>query len=732
MDDIVKEFLIESHENLDRLDSEFVALEKNPDDKELLSSIFRTIHTIKGTCGFLDFPKLEKLTHAGETLLSRLRDGHLRLNNTITSVLLELIDAVRTILGQIEVTGLDGNEDYSLIINKLDQCTGSRRVIKNKPKKTNSDSAIEMIAPDLPIEAVIADSIDDSLDIENAHPQSAQDTSIRIHVDLLDKLMNLVGELVLARNQIVQYSQHIKEADFIASTQRLSTITSELQNKVMKTRLQPISTIWSKFPRLVRDLAASLNKEVNLRMEGEETEIDRSLIEAIKDPLTHILRNAIDHGIEQPAIRQERGKRKEGTISLAAYHEGGQVIIEISDDGNGIDIEGVKIKAMNLGWFNKNQLDLMPDQQLYNLILMPGFSTAAEVTAISGRGVGMDVVKTQVEKIGGRLDIQSTFKEGLNLKIKIPLTLSIIPALIIDCEAGRYAIPQVNLVELLLINNEDNKKVEWIYNLPVYRLRGQLLPLVRLADLLAENVIEPMPEKLQKNLSVIVLKAGEKQFGLLVDNILDNHEIVVKALTKKLKNLGVYLGATILGNGQIVLILDAMGIAQRAGMLSNEKKKINLNPLQEREPVKPKQKYLLVQIAANQIGIPLEAVTRLEQISKKTIEISGGNPVIQYQDGIMPLINMSALLFNQNEKSTNDEDKQLIVVIAQGKEHLGFIVEQIVDTVEEDLPYHELFSRDMVLGSGVIKGKVTEIIDVERIIQRFSEKVGPKSAGKLV
>lgn len=710
-DEIINEFLLESHENLDQLDRDFIELEKNPQNKELLTSIFRVIHTIKGTCGFLDFSHLEKVTHQGESLLSKLRDGALILNTEIVSALLAMIDAVREMLACIEKTGKDGEKDYSALIERLTLCCSGLSAVSEKPKQKKAPAKAVPVAQESVVEVAVEEQVEET----NPSPGvMAKDSAIRVNVDLLDNLMNLIGELVLSRNQIMQYCQNSNNSNFFNSTQRLSLITTELQEKVMKTRLQPISNIWKKFPRMVRDVSTTLNKKVRVEMRGEDTEIDRSIIEAIKDPLTHILRNSIDHGIEHPEIRKQLGKEETGCINLCAYHECGQVIIEIIDDGNGVNLNAVKEKAIKLGWFSEAQLQQMSDSSITQLILKPGFSTATEITSISGRGVGMDVVKTQVEKIGGILELKNQEGMGLSLKIKIPLTLSIIPVLIINCCATLYAIPQVNVVELLRINNEEGGRIEWIYDLPVYRLRGKILPLFSLQELF-EKKSEKNKEKFHTVINIVVLQAGAQQFGLIVHEVNDSQDIVVKPLAKLLKSIGIYLGGTILGNGHVALILDAVGLAHRTNLNSGMQKFI-----QEAPPANfanhAKESFLIMMVSNHQIALPLDWVARLEVFNKETFEQAGSLKVVQYRNSLMPLIYLNSVLYPASGEQ-QDTPHACVVVVHHKEGYIGIIVDAIIDTIEEEVAYNKILSRSVVIATTVMKGKVTEILDLSKILE---------------
>jgi two-component system, chemotaxis family, sensor kinase CheA len=546
-DDILREFLVESNENLDLLDREFIQLEKEPNNRDRLASVFRTIHTIKGTCGFLGFTKLEAVAHVGENLLSRLRDGELALIPEITTALLRMVDAIRQMLQSIEAIGSEGERnDADLVetLTRLQQGEGQGSTTPAAVPATpvppapveaatqvsassNGAAKIEICpAPELLPEppATLEPSVAEppahehaaaehtgneppSRDLHDASQGAAptrggsvSDSSIRVDVVLLDKLMNLVGELVLARNQILQFSNATEDGAINAPSQRLNLITTELQEGVMKTRMQPIGNIWSKFPRTVRDVATACAKKVRIEMEGKETELDKTIIEAIKDPLTHIVRNSVDHGIETPARRLAVGKTEDGRLLLRAYHEGGQVIIEISDDGAGLDGEKIRRKAVEKGLISAEQSSKLSDREAVNLIFLPGFSTAEKITNVPGRRVGMDVVKTNIDKIGGSVDVQSKPGAGTTVRMKIPLTLAIIPALIVTNGGERYAIPQISLLELVRLDGEDARnRIELIQGVPVYRLRGRLLPLVYLERELSSNPAE-IPAKAKRRL----------------------------------------------------------------------------------------------------------------------------------------------------------------------------------------------------------------------------------------
>ena len=777
LDDIVKEFLVESYENLDQLDKDLMALEDAPDDRSRLSSIFRTIHTIKGTSGFLAFPKLEHITHVGENLLVRLRDGALQLNAEITSGLLSMVDAVRSILGQIDTTGTEGEEAYEALVATLGRLKNGEsaaapaapaaatseqteieveQVIRElssdvaaavsesttKSKKSRSSKAkIKAVtaeaAPAAPAVAAPKPAPAAQADNDHDHPApvqaaaaapavkkearqadngeggggSAADSSVRIDVHLLDKLMNLVGELVLARNQIMQFSQGIEDAALAAASQRINLITTELQEGVMKTRMQPIRNAWSKLPRVVRDLSISCGKQVQVKMEGAETELDKTILEAIKDPLTHIVRNSVDHGIETAEVRKANGKPGEGTLWLRAYHEGGQVNIEIADDGAGISVDRVRQKAIEKGMITAEQAAAMTDRDAIQLILLPGFSTAAKVTNVSGRGVGMDVVKTNVEKIGGTLDIHSTVGHGTTLRIKIPLTLAIVPALIVTCDEDRYCIPQVSLLELVRLEGERARKdIELMHSVPVYRLRGQLLPLVFLDE---ELKLRPRRSDEERRscdvVNIVVLQAEDRQFGLVVDHINDTQEIVVKPLGQHLKGLATYAGSTIMGDGTVSLILDVLGIAQQSHVLSAHGTRSLIDNSGDRgDQNMVGISWLIVDPQdGTRAAIPLSSVSRLEEIRSDAIEKTGRQQVVQYRGEIMPLVSLN----DYGQVEPDEHGAISLVVYNDGRRNIGVVVGRIVDIVNEA---DQAFS-DESCETRIIAGRVTRVVHLEQL-----------------
>ena len=765
MDDLIKEFLVESNENLDRLDSELVKLETDPSSQDLLSSIFRTIHTIKGSCGFLGFSKLEKVAHVGESLLSRLRDGKLSLTPEFTSGLLAMVDAIRTMLGEIQNTDQDGNETYPDLIETLNKLQNQGQEPPSKPaaeaplpketsKKKQGDSPKENSAnsvssasvptqpdhappvqpePPVPPVAALGETSPAQHPTDDSRSKNAAAETIRVDVHLLDRLMNLVGELVLTRNQITQFSARQSDPNLVSPAQQLNLLTSELQEEVMRTRMQPISNVFDKFPRVVRDVATARGKQVLIEMEGKETELDRSLLEAIKDPLTHIVRNSVDHGIEMPDERVARGKRPEGRLVLRACHEGGQVLVEISDDGAGIDTARVKSKAIERGVITAQQATRMSEGELLNLVFLPGFSTAEKVTNLSGRGVGMDVVKTNIDRVNGTVDLQSYPGKGTTIKIKIPLTLAIVRAVIIQSRGKRFAVPQVNIQELVRLEADRVRTdIESVHGVPVYRMRGRLLPLIYLSEelKLAKKAADQAEQGEATN--IVVLQANDHPFGLVVDEINDSEEIVVKPLSKHLRALKIFAGATIMGDGKVALILDVVGLAQNANLLSEagdralaEKTAELAESLDQNRA--EKQTFLLFAGPDDaRMALPLSTVARLEEFRASDVEKSGGEWVIQYRGKILPLIRLDVVLeerrsrLRHGNKTVEPDPLQVLVCNNEGRT-IGIIVERILDIVEDRADVKSPATREGILCAVVINDRVTELIDIP-VIQRIAEE----------
>jgi two-component system chemotaxis sensor kinase CheA len=689
--EVIREFLVESYDNLSRLDQELVELEKRPKDAELLASIFRTMHTIKGTCGFLGFSTLEGISHQAENLLSQLRDGQRELTPELVSMILTTVDATRKVLGAIESTGEEGPDRFEELVERL--------------KSAAQGTAAPAPAAEHPEGAKPEE--------DSAKSTAVADSTVRVGVGLLDKLMDLVGELVLIRNQILQFNTEREDASLNGTSQRLNLITTELQGGVMKTRMQPIGVVWNKFPRVVRDVSVALGKQIRLEMEGAGTELDRTIIEAIKDPLLHMVRNSCDHGIEPPDVRARLGKPPEGRLALHAYHEGGQVNIEIRDDGAGIDVARVKQKALENGLLRPEQIEKLSEREALNLIFVPGFSMAKSVSNVSGRGVGMDVVKSHIEKIGGVVDIVSRLGEGTTIKLKIPLTLAIIPGLVVTSGGERFVIPQVSLIELIRLEGDSKEKhIEHVHGTPVYRRRGSLLPIAYLSRVLG---LEPAGQADAVNM--VVLQAEDRQFGLVVDGINDTQEIVVKPLGEQLKGLSVYAGATIMGDGRVALILDVLGIGQQSGVLTESREQVRTAVQQKTQAGDEKQRLLLFGAGSfKRLAVPLSMVARIEEFPRSSIEKAGGRQVVQYRDQILLLVPLHEVL-EPGSPQVETAGQVQVIVFNDGDRSVGLMIDQILDVAEEAVTVHQKTSRKGLLGSAVVGKHVADFLDLNYVLR---------------
>jgi len=726
MSAIIAEFLAESVENLDSMDQDLVELEKNPDDSEVIERIFRTIHTIKGTCGFLAFSKLEAVTHSGETVLAHLRDRTLRPTPEVTTSLLRMVDSVREILAHIEKDGTEGDADYSEIereLNAIDaQVAGGKKKTSTQAKPSKGTAAATpKTGPVTPESAKRDLDRDPSPSPETPAAPAVGESNLRVDVAVLDLLMNLVGELVLARNQISQNLAGHADPALVTASQRLDAITGDLQEAVMRARMQPISSILTKLPRFVRDLALSAEKQVEIDLHGEETDLDKSVLEAIKTSLLHLVRNAVDHGIESPEERESKGKPKTGHIQLRAAHEGGAVLIEVRDDGAGLDNEGIVKRAISSGVASEDELISMTQAQIEHLVFRPGFSTAKKVTNVSGRGVGLDVVRTNVESIGGSVEMQSEPGRSTTFRIKIPLTLAIVSVILVRSVGQRFAIPQSSVVELVRLGRGDKDLgIEFIHGVPVYRLRGRLLPLVTLSDELglhsgAEAIVAE---------SIVVMQGDDRQFGLLVDSIDDSQEIVVKPLGPRLVGLP-FAGATILGDGSIALILDVLRLGLKAGVVSDAR----LHSLEHEPapaPVAPPGtiRMLLLQGTDDErMALDLSRVSRLESVDRSRIERVGDTTVIQYRGEILSLIDLQQALPERRSSRRSDDAPQssneasVVICVIDGRP-CGVLVHRILDIVDADLSDATAGSREGVKSCAVIEGRVSEVIDLATVIRR--------------
>jgi len=723
LDELTREFLIESQEGLDRMERCLTELEERPQDADLIGDIFRSVHTIKGTTGFLGFKRLEKLAHSGENLLGLVREGKLTADGPTTTGLLELLDGLRSILKSIEVEGSEGDGEDTVLIARLDELQLPAHAHAKQPHvqaTVHAGAAVDVVPQHkAEPEAAIAAPAAAAPVLEKAHAEpevdagksrtaaagSAAESTLRVDVTLLNRMMNLVGELVLTRNQVLQATA--ADPNLTLLSRRLDMVTADLRESVMKARMQPVSNIFSKMPRIVRDLSQMLGRKVRLQMEGQETELDKSLLEAIKDPLTHAVRNSLDHGIEPPEVRQAAGKDAEGTLRLRAVQEGSHVVIEVSDDGAGIAVEKVRAKAIEKGLITADKAANLVERELLQLVFLPGFSTAAAVTNVSGRGVGMDVVRTNVEKIGGKVELESMAGKGTTMRMRIPLTLAIIPALIVRSLEQSFALPQGALSELVHVPPEQAEaSIEWLEGAPLYRLRGKLLPLVFLDRLLMPQAEHGVRER---DNFIAVLNADGRQFGLVVDGLADPEEIVVKPLSAVLKNIGLYSGATVLGNADLALILDPGAIALRAGVTMSSDEKTGRGATHEAEAETAKNpEYLLVEVADRQAAVPLADVLRIEQLQVSRIEYIGYRPVLNFEGQLLPVDDTGGVLA---AVAGNPEAHVIVVVCREGNRQVGIAVSQVLDVAAGG----DLFEAGTSARAGgvtLLKSRVTGVVNL--------------------
>lgn len=608
MQEILNDFLTESNEMLEVLDQRFVTLESDPNNTDLLNEIFRAMHSMKGSAGFLGFNNLVDVAHRGENILNKLRQGEMAVNPAIISLILETIDVIKAIMADIRESGADSHVATAAIAAKLDDILNGKTIaaapapMEAVAPKVEA-AATPVVAPQtlgeilvndglaskeqvldaltaqqhqaepktplgeilLQAKAITERALDQALHKQEKQPKPAEeDATIRVETKRLDSVMNLVGELVLGRNRLIKIGTQLEqnhEADpqvrvLSETLAQLNLVTTDLQLAVMKTRMLPIKKVFAKLPRMVRDLSQKLNKQVQLEMRGEETELDKSVADEIGDPLVHLVRNAIDHGIETPAERQAKGKQAGGQLTIAASQEGNSIVIRINDDGRGIQVEKIKAKALAKGLISEAELATMEHREVLNLIFLPGFSTAEQVTDVSGRGVGMDVVRTNIRKINGSVDLESEPGKGSQIIIKLPLTIAIIQALMVEVERSIFAIPLSTVIEAVRISRSDIKTIN---GREVLHLRDRVLPLIRLAQ-----EFDIPTDKERERFYVVVAALGDRRVGVVVDELRSQEEVVIKSIWDYLETVKGVSGATITGEGKVVLILDTSELVQNA------------------------------------------------------------------------------------------------------------------------------------------------------------------------
>ena len=745
MDDLLREFLTETNESLDTVNVELVRFEQDPNNAKILDNIFRLVHTIKGTCGFLGLPRLATLAHSAETLMGKFRDG-MPVTEEAVTIILATIDRIKEILDTLEQQQQEPAGTDDDLISQLDRmvvqglaaasvAAGPAPVAATPPQAAGTlcDQVLERPlkpgevslddlerafrdtpGPDAasttaPKPARKSDAAPAANGSDDKNESKVANQSIRVNVDTLEKLMTMVSELVLTRNQLMEMARRQTESEFKVPLQRLSNVTAELQESVMKTRMQPVGNAWQKLPRVVRDLAAELGKSIELEMHGAETELDRQVLDRIRDPLTHMVRNSADHGLETPADRLAANKPEKGTIRLSAYHEGGHIIIELADDGRGLNTDKIKEKAISRGLASVAEIEKMSEAQIHRFVFAPGFSTAAQVTNVSGRGVGMDVVLSNIDQIGGSIDVKSIAGEGSIFTIKIPLTLAIISALIIEAGGERFAIPQLAVIELVRVKNNTEHRIEHIKDTPVLRLRNKLLPLIHLGRLL--NLDSKNSQEAESGF-IVVTQIGSRMFGIVVDGVFHTEEIVVKPMATKLRHISAFSGNTILGDGSVIMILDPNGVAEAVGASTQSA----MHGMEHADAgdaghVDSKTSFLVFRAGSHESkAVPLALVTRLEEIEAKKIEMSSGRHLLQYRGQLMPLVRVNDAV------KIKDGGTQSLLVFSDGARCMALVVDEIVDIVEDFLKIEIPSEQPGVLGSAVIKGEATEIIDVSHFL----------------
>jgi two-component system, chemotaxis family, sensor kinase CheA len=703
MDELLREFLTETAESLDHVDSQLVRFEREPNNRQVLSNIFRLVHTIKGTCGFLGLPRLEALTHAAETLMGKFRDG-MAVTGEAVSLILAAIDRIKTILDGLEKLQCEPAGDDADLIGELTRAAARAQDTESVTggqgdRRAGCERRADQSTPENR----------DAANLRNAAELgdgSVASQSIRVSIDTLDQLMTIVSELVLTRNQLLEVLRRHDESEFNVPLQRLSNVTTQVQQEVMKTRMQPIGNAWQKLPRIVRDLSAELGKDIGLEIDGADTELDRQVLDLVKDPLTHLVRNCADHGIESPDQRSAVGKPRRGTIWLSASRQGGYVVIEIADDGRGLDTARIQAKALEAGLVSEADMAAKSELQINDLIFAAGFSTAAKVTSISGRGVGMDVVRSNIEQIGGTVDVKSRLGHGTTFVIKIPLTLAIVAAVIVEIAGQRFAFPQLSVLELVRLGAEH--RIERIKSAPVLSLRHKLLPLIEVKKTLALGTGD--------NTSgfVVVTQTGSLTFGAVVDNVFHTEEIVIKPVSSKLRHIEIYSGMTILGDGSVIMVIDPNVLAQSLGDVAAPRSDAAIDAVEPQPSSRQDAISLLVFRAGSERlkAVPLPRVSRIEEIDCRAIEVADGEYIVQYRGELMPLLG-----FDQQARREKKAPQPVLVFTEQDRS-IGLLIDEIVDIAEEKLDVKVVGDRAGILGYALVKGAMTEIIDVGFFLQR--------------
>jgi two-component system chemotaxis sensor kinase CheA len=699
MDELLNDFLIETGESIEAAGQQLVLFENDPSNKAIIAQIFRLIHTIKGTCGFLGLTRLEQLTHATEALIGRLREGAGATTDTV-SLILAAVDRVKFILAWLESDAKEPEGDDNDLIAALRIDVSATEMPLPPSKAPTEPTAV--VAP------AAADAKRKPQTTQGPTNEANRSETIRVAVGALERIMLLVSELVLTRNQLLELTRHQEDAVIKAPLQRLSALTTDLQDAVMRARMQPVGRLFATLPRLVRELSIETKKKLRLVAKGADTELDRQLIELIRDPLTHLLRNSADHGIEAAGVRLAAGKAEEGTISVSAGHEAGYITIEVSDDGRGLDLDAIRTRAVARGLTTPAALEQMSPEEVYRFIFAPAFSTAASVTNISGRGVGMDVVRANIEAIGGSVTVSTTAGKGTRFTLRIPLTLAIAPALIVEVGGHRFALPQHSVTEAVGIDEESCHSIEKVQGSLLLRLRDEVVPVTHLDSILGFE--REIPTVLTSGL-VVVMRVSTRAFGIIVDAVSDVQEIVVKPLGASLAHLEVFSGHTILGDGSVVLILDPMGIASHLGL----ERSTDYGPgrvVEAFTPTEEKTRFVLFRAGPGALKtVPLSLISRIESVTAAAIQQSDGMYVMRHQGQLMPLVRV----FPHADQAVAASNP--ILVLGIGGESMGLIVDQIIDVVEARLSIEIAGASVGVIGTAQINDEIVEVIDATHFMQ---------------
>jgi two-component system chemotaxis sensor kinase CheA len=718
-DEILAEFILEAREIIDRLDGDFVRLEENPGDQALVGNVFRGLHTLKGSSGFFALKRLEKLSHAGESLLGKIRAGQATLDFDKSTRLLEMNDILRSIIEGVEANHIEpAGDDQELIAALLGATPAEIKQTHDKILSPLTNETPEVVLKQEPQPAP-------EIQVEYAEPAEALMPNtpgqevvvpVKVNPEVLDKLMNIASEMVLARNRLLPFSQQSSDKLFTSAVRSIDLLTLELQERMMKMRMQPIFHIWDKFPRLVRDVSAECGKKVRLLQEGSETELDRILLDSIRDPLIHLIRNSIDHSIESPEIRLQKGKSELAYLVLRAAHQNGIVIVEVIDDGAGVDYERVRQRAVSRGLISGEKAQLLNHKELIDLIFLPGFSTRDAITNLSGRGVGMDVVKNNIENIGGSIEVTSIPNEGTHVKLKIPLTLAILPTLFVRSGGEIFLIPQNRILELVRFSpNQPNNGIEDFYGTPTFRLRDKLIPLLFLDEQLK---MAKKPLKPKQKLFITLLNFNGTLFGLVVEEVLNIQDIVIKPLGELLRDMSNFAGATIMGDGEVALILDVDGIARKSGLVE----RLQANPIRQEERYVPTVEemisVLLFEIPGlNKIALPLDSIDHIIKLDPSQIQQNGSREVVYFNEQLMDLVRLDHYVSGGSKDSHLNHARVPVLTCHYRDRLYGLVVKQVTDIIEVPAKLHELSTPQRGLNGCIIyNDQVINVLDLEEVL----------------